>query len=379
MKKIVIASDSFKGSLTSIEVADSVAKGLLQISHDLSIVKVNVADGGEGTVDAIIEALNGIKISVSVENPIGKPICASYGIADDIAIIEMSAASGLTLLAEEERNPMHTSTHGTGQLILDAIKRGCRRFLIGIGGSATNDAGTGMLQALGYRFFDHNQNHISRCCGATMHDVASIDDSQVPKSIKQSQFTIACDVDTPFCGKDGAAYVFAPQKGADEAMVEHLDRGMHSLAKVIFDKYQIDVIPIAGAGAAGGMGGAFKAFLNASLKRGIDMVLDTIHFDEIIADASLVITGEGKIDHQTAKGKTPTGILRRAQKCGVPVVAIGGKVEMCDELSQMGFVGVYEVSDRNLPLEQAMLPHIASASITSFVTKYLPHLIKNLS
>ena len=262
--KIVIASDSFKGSLSSTEVAMAATRGIKTVYPDCEVVAVNVADGGEGTVDAIVEALHGEIIATTVSDPLGRPIQARYGIAGATAIIEMAAASGLPLLRPEERNPWLTSTHGTGEMIMDAIRRGCRQFLVGIGGSATNDAGTGMLQAMGFRFYDANDNEIPHCSGGTMQDIVRIDDSHVPDSVRQSTFTIACDVDTPFCGPEGAAPVFAPQKGADTAMVQQLDAGMASLAKVIEDKYRINIVPIAGAGAAGGMGGAFRAYMPPS-------------------------------------------------------------------------------------------------------------------
>lgn len=371
MKRIVIASDSFKGSLTSVEVAQSATKGILEVYPDCEVTQVNVADGGEGTVDAVVDTLQGEKITISVSNPIGKPVDATYGIAGDTAIIEMAAASGLPLLAAEERNPWVTSTYGTGEMILDAIARGCSKFLVGIGGSATNDAGTGMLQALGFRFFDNNGNLIENCCGGILGEIASIDDTQVPEVIKNAQFTVACDVDTPFCGPIGAAYVFAPQKGASPEMVQQLDEGMASFAKVIEAKYGIDIVPMAGAGAAGGMGGGFRAFLNATLKKGIDMVLDAIGFDSIISGADLVVTGEGKVDFQTAKGKTAAGVLARAKAQGIPVVAIGGCVEMCDSLSEMGFAGIYPILEEKVPLELAMQRDFASQNVTNTLIRIL--------
>lgn len=371
MKRIVIASDSFKGSLTSVEVAQSATKGILEVYPDCEVTQVNVADGGEGTVDAVVDTLQGEKITISVSNPIGKPVDATYGIAGDTAIIEMAAASGLPLLAAEERNPWVTSTYGTGEMILDAIARGCSKFLVGIGGSATNDAGTGMLQALGFRFFDNNGNLIENCCGGILGEIASIDDTQVPEAIKNAQFTVACDVDTPFCGPIGAAYVFAPQKGASPKMVQQLDEGMASFAKVIEAKYGIDIVPMAGAGAAGGMGGGFRAFLNATLKKGIDMVLDAIGFDNIISGADLVVTGEGKVDFQTAKGKTAAGVLARAKAQGIPVVAIGGCVEMCDSLSEMGFAGIYPILEEKVPLELAMQRDFASQNVTNTLIRIL--------
>lgn len=367
--KIVIASDSFKGSLTSAEVAQAATRGIKANYPDCEVVAVHVADGGEGTVEAVVEALGGEIITANVSDPLGRPINARYGMVGDKAIIEMAAASGLPLLRPDERNPWLTSTYGTGELIIDAIQRGCRQFLIGIGGSATNDAGTGMLQALGVRFYNANNQEITDCCGGRLHEIARINDSEVAESVRQSQFTVACDVDTPFCGREGATVVFAPQKGADTHMVQQLEKGMASLANVIENKYHIPIASMTGAGAAGGMGGALRAFLNATLKRGIDMVLDTIDFDTIIQGADLIITGEGKIDHQTAKGKTAKGILARAKQQNIPVVAIGGSVERCKSVEQMGFAGIYPISEENIPPEIAMQPTIAAANIEKTIKK----------
>ena len=301
----------------------------------------------------------------------GRPITANYGIAGDKAIIEMAAASGLPLLQPEERNPWMTSTYGTGEMIMDAILRGCRQFLVGIGGSATNDAGTGMLQALGFKFYDFNGKEITDCRGGRLLDIVDLDDSYVPEAVRKAEFIVACDVDTPFCGPEGAAPVFAPQKGADAEMVKKLDAGMASFAKVIESKYKMNIIPVAGAGAAGGMGGAFRAFLDAKLQRGIEMVLDSIDFNAIIQDADLIITGEGKIDFQTAKGKTAAGVLARAKQQGIPVVAIGGCVEICESVEQMGFAGIYPILEEEVPLEIAMCPDFAAANVEKTIQRIL--------
>lgn len=372
--KIVIASDSFKGSLSSHEVAQAAMRGVKQVYPACEIVAVNVADGGEGTVEAVVEALGGEIVTITVSDPLGCPVSACYGLAGNTAIIEMAAASGLTLLTAEERNPWLTSTYGTGEMILDAIRRGCREFFVGIGGSATNDAGTGMLQALGFRFYDVDEHEITNCCGGKLQDIARIDDSEVTAAVRQSRFIVACDVDTPFCGYEGAAYVFAPQKGADMEMVARLDSGMVSFAKVIEKTYGIDVTSMAGAGAAGGMGGGFYAFLNATLKRGVDMVLDAIDFDSIIRGADLVITGEGTIDYQTVKGKTAAGVLARAKAQDIPVVAIAGRVEMCDSVAQMGFAGVYPIMENEMPLAVAMQPDFAAANVEKTVKKIVTNL-----
>jgi glycerate kinase len=371
--KIVIASDSFKGSLTSVEVAQATTRGIQAVYPNCEVVAVNVADGGEGTVEAVVEALGGEIVRCTVSDPLGRSIQARYGIAGKKAIIEMAAASGLPLLQPSERNPWMTSTYGTGEMIMDAVLRGCRQFLVGIGGSATNDAGTGMLQALGFKFYDFNGKEITDCRGGRLLDIVDLDDSCVPEAVRKAEFVVACDVDTPFCGPEGAAPVFAPQKGADAEMVKKLDAGMASFAKVIERKYKMNIIPVAGAGAAGGMGGAFRAFLDAKLQRGIEMVLDSIDFNAIIQDADLIITGEGKIDFQTAKGKTAAGVLARAKQQGIPVVAIGGCVEMCESVEQMGFAGIYPILEEKVPLEIAMRPNFAAKNVEMTITKLLNH------
>ena len=359
--------------MSSLDVATAASAGVIEVYPDSEIVSVNVADGGEGTVEAIVDALGGEIVKIQVSDPLGRKIETSYGIAGETAILEMAAASGLPLLTVEERNPWATSTLGTGEMIMDAIARGCRKFLVGIGGSATNDAGVGMLQAMGFRFYDANGELITQGCGGMLGSIARIDDSLVSAAVKESQFTVACDVDTPFCGPEGAAPVFAPQKGADAEMVKRLDEGMASFAKVITEKYAIDIVPVAGAGAAGGMGGAFRAFLGATLKKGIDMVLDAIDFDTTIQGANLVITGEGKVDFQTAKGKTAAGVLNHAKQQHIPVVAIGGCVEMCDSLVQMGFAGIYPILEERVPLEIAMQRDFAMNNVRKTVARIVPN------
>lgn len=371
MMKIVIASDSFKGSLSSMEVAQAVEQGIRLVCPDANVLAMRVADGGEGTTEAVVEALGGVLVEVPVRDPLGRPIIASYGIAGDTAIIDTAAASGLTLLAPEERDPSITSTYGTGQMIMDAMRRGCRHVLLGVGGSATNDAGVGMLQALGFRFYDSQGYEMMDIHGGMLHRIARIDDTGVPKDLQQTRFTLACDVDTPFCGAQGAAFVFAPQKGADAEMVRCLDRGMESFAQHLQQQYGVDIVSLPRAGAAGGLAGACHALLHAHLAKGIELVLDTIHFDEALQAARLVITGEGKIDAQTAKGKTAAGVLARAQKQGIPVIAIGGRVEMCDALQQMGFAGIYPITEEDLPIAVAMQRDCAMRNITKTIARLL--------
>ena len=367
MKKIVVASDSFKGCLSSMQVADAVERAALQTCPSCEVVKVDVADGGEGTMDSLQRALGGRKISAEVLDPLGRPIHASYVILKDgiTAVMEMAVASGLTLLSLQERNPLKTSTYGTGQLIADAFGRGCRKFLIGIGGSATNDAGMGMLEALGYRFLD-SQGNLLHGCGESLEKVVSIDESSVNPALKESEFIVACDVEAPLYGPTGAAYVFAPQKGADSDMLERLDNGLKHFSKIV-KRYQNptqDSSNVPGAGAAGGLGFGFLAFLNARLEPGIDMVLDAIGFDDVIKGADLIITGEGRIDSQTLAGKTPYGVLQRAKRQGIPVIAIGGNVQLTqEEAKAVGFTSVLQVTPPGMPLNDAMNPETAAENI----------------
>jgi glycerate kinase len=373
--KIVVASDSFKGSLSSLEVADAAAKAINECMPGCRVEKVEVADGGEGTMEALHRTLGGVKVAVEVCDPLGRAITASYvKLADGVtAVLEMAVASGLPLLAPQERNPMKTSTYGTGQLIADALRKGCRKFLIGIGGSATNDAGMGMLEALGVRFLDVEGN-LLHGSGESLEKVADIDLSGVCAGLAESEFIIACDVDAPLYGPKGAACVFAPQKGADAEMVAMLNDGLEHFSSVVKRVTGKDVSDIPGAGAAGGLGGGFVAFLPARLERGIEMVLDAISFDERIRGASLIITGEGRVDFQTLTGKTPYGILKRARRQGIPVVAIGGSVALGEkEASEAGFAGVYAVTPSDMPLEEAMKPETAVRNIYDTVKNILNH------
>ncbi len=364
MKRITIATDSFKGSLSSSQVADAIERGLCCVLPECEVRKVCIADGGEGLVEALVQNLGGELVDVEVCDALMRPIVARYGIVDGgtTAVIEMSAASGLPLLKPEERNPLKTSTYGTGEMIADALRRGCRRFLVGIGGSATNDAGVGMLQALGYRFLDALGTELTGG-GEILEMICSIDTSFVMPEIGDAEFVVACDVINPLYGEQGAAHVFAPQKGADSAMVERLDWGLRNFAEVVKRYNGVDIASLAGAGAAGGLGGGFVAMLNARLESGIDMVLEAIRFDDIIKGCDLVITGEGRIDNQTLMGKAPSGVLRRAQMQGIPVVAIGGAVVESDALKQCGFAAIIPVENDGVSLQEAMRPDVAARNI----------------
>ena len=360
MKKIVVASDSFKGSLTSSQVADAVEQGVHEEFPDCEVIKLAVADGGEGTMDALVATLGGQFIETGVQDPLGRPINARYAIINSTtAVIEMSRASGLPLLKPDERNPLKTSTYGTGQLVADAISKGCRKIIMGIGGSATNDAGTGMLEALGYRFMDAYGN-LLKAYGESLGKIRHIDTSKAMTGLKDVEFIVACDVDSPFCGLQGAAHVYAPQKGATPEMVEALDEGMRAFSQIIYKETETDVMNIKGAGAAGGLGGALKAFLHADLQRGADIVLDAVGFDQAIEGADLIITGEGKIDSQTLTGKLPYVVSQRAMAKNIPVIAICGRTEV---ESLPCFAKICPVTPPDMPLDLAMQPAVAMKNI----------------
>ena len=375
MPKIVIASDSFKGSLSSAEVAKAVESGILRAVADAETISFQVGDGGEGTSSILARHLGAKTIHTIVSDPIGRPVEASWYIHEDTAIMEMAAASGLTLLKSRELNPMRTSTYGTGELIKAATAKGCREFIIGIGGSATNDGGTGMLEALGCRFLDINGEEIRHLCGGRLGDIYHIDPSGILKTVKDSEFIIACDVDAPFIGPDGATRVFSTQKGATQETMKTLEEGMTSLCKVINDEYGIDLSATPGSGAAGGLGGAFLTFLNSKLVKGIDLTLEISGFDKALEDADLVITGEGRIDSQSSKGKAISGVLAKASEKGVPVIAIAGSVLMSkEEIRLSGFIAVLPIGptpQNESDLEYAMRPEVASKRISDTVSKAL--------
>lgn len=369
IKKVVVASDSFKGSLTSAQVAAAVADGIGEVFPECKVTAIEAADGGEGTTAALMRILGGTNVQADVHDPLMRPVKAVYGILEDgvTAVMEMSAASGLALLEKSELDPMETTTYGTGEMIIDAFGRGCRHFIIGIGGSATNDAGTGMLSAMGARFLDKDGN-ILPGCGKSLQEITGIDLSGIPDKLRDSDFTVACDVDSPFCGPEGAAFVFAPQKGADMSTVEALDRGMESFAGVTLRITGNDMRKIRCGGAAGGLGGAFSAFLGARLVSGSDLILDAAGFDSTIKDADLVITGEGRIDSQTSRGKLPYRVLERASAAGIPVIAIAGSVT---EDANPGFTAIFPTVQGPCTLEEAMNPATASGNISRTVIRIM--------
>lgn len=371
LQKIIIALDSFKGCLTSAEAGKAAARGVQAACPECETIVLPIADGGEGILDVLLAASGGTRIELRAHDPLMRLRDTRYGISGDgqTAFIEMAAISGLPLLTPDERNPMLTTTFGTCELIRDALERGCRNFIIGLGGSATNDAGAGMLQALGFRFLDETGRDLSalhpqqKMCGALLSEVASIDTTSVHPALRESRFTAACDVRNPLTGPYGASFVFAPQKGADKEMVTILDEHLKKFSEVIRQCTGKDISDVPGAGAAGGMGGGLLAFLNAELKPGIRLLLDTLRFAERIKDADLVITGEGKSDRQTLMGKVPFGILEEARKQRIPVILLAGSVEDSDLLNQAGFQGVFSITPAPLPLERAMEPRFAQANI----------------
>lgn len=376
MKHITVAVDSFKGSLTSFQVACAVEKGFKKVFPDCVVNKVSIADGGEGTVDALVQTLAGEYVDVMVANPLMRPIQARYGVIDNgkTAVLEMSAASGLPLLLESERNPLKTTTYGTGEMIAHALKHGCRDFLIGIGGSATNDAGVGMLRALGYKFFDRD-GKLLHGGGEILEHIAIIDSDNVMPELKEAKFTVACDVTNPLYGPNGAAYIFAPQKGATPKMVEQLDLGLKNFAQVVQRHLGVDISELPGAGAAGGLGGALKAFLGATLERGIEMVLNAMNFGQIISDSELVITGEGRLDKQTVMGKAPSGVMQVASSIGIPTIAIGGAIKDCPELRESGFAAMFPIVAIPTSLENAMEYSVAMDNVER-TTEQIAKLIK---
>jgi glycerate kinase len=352
---IIVATDSFKGSISTLEAADSIERGIRKVYPSAEIIKIPVADGGEGTVKALVKNSNGIFKTIEVTGPLGDKIKAEYGIINgNTAIIEMAAASGLTLVSEDKRNPMLTTTYGTGQLIKDALDEGCKKILIGIGGSATNDGGVGMAQALGVSFKDSNGNELA-FGGGSLDKLEMIDCSQIDNRIENVEIVVACDVTNPLCGVEGASAIYGPQKGADKLMVELLDKNLSNFASKIKEQLGKDVSEIPGAGAAGGLGAGLLAFCNAEIQSGIDMVLSLVEFEKLLESADLVITGEGKIDGQSVKGKVPYGIGKIAKKFNVPVIAIVGTIgENSEKMHDYGIKVIVSIAEGPITLMDAM-------------------------
>ncbi len=354
--KIVIAPDSFKESMTAIEAAEAIERGWRRVFPNDTFSLVPMADGGEGTVQSMVDATGGHFVEREVQDPLGKPVLAKYGILGDgkTAVIEMAEASGLGLVPKAERNPLITTTYGTGQLILDALQADVTKILIGIGGSATNDGGAGMLQALGGRLLDQSGAELP-FGGAALADLSTIDLSDLDPRVKNLEIIAACDVDNPLTGALGASAIFGPQKGADEGMVQELDRALSHFAEVIRKDLGVDVETTPGAGAAGGLGAGLMAFLQAKLMKGVDIVIEHTDLKAKMRGAELVITGEGGIDAQTRFGKTPYGVAKTAKALGIPVIAIAGHVkEDSRKLYEHGFQALFSIVQGACSLEDAL-------------------------
>jgi glycerate kinase len=354
--KVVIAPDSYKGSLSAHEVALAIERGIKKVDPGIETIIVPMADGGEGTVQSLIDASGGKKIELTVHDPLFRNIKSFYGIMGDgvTAVIEMAAASGLPLLTFDERNPLITTTYGTGELIKDALNRGCLNFIIGLGGSATNDGGCGMAQALGVRLLDENGNEVSMG-GGELSKIISIDISGIDQRIKNAEFLAACDVDNPLCGEKGASAVYGSQKGAYDGDIITLDNGLEHFAQLVKNQLSLNIKDLPGAGAAGGLGAGVLVFLNAILKRGFDIVSEVTSLSEKMENSDLVITGEGRIDIQTAFGKTPFGVAQVAKQKGIPVIAIAGSLDdNYQVLYNKGFDGIFSIIDQPMSLETAI-------------------------
>lgn len=370
MRKVVVASDSFKGCLSSEQVAKAVAQGVHDVFPEAKVVALPVADGGEGSLEAIRRVYPGSEeITVNVYGPLYWKVDAKYLILPDgkTAFIEISQACGLELLDRDKRDPLKTSTYGFGQMIADAISRGCTKVIAALGGTSTNDAGTGMLSALGYRITNADGTR-NACHGSELILIDDIDDSEVHESVKQAEFIAICDVTSPLCGQDGAAYVYAPQKGACICAVRALDDGLSNFAHVTFRKTGVELSHMPRAGAAGGVAGAMYAFLGAELRPGADLILDSVGFENVVGDADLVVTGEGKLDSQTLTGKLPYRVAQRAVEKGVPVLAICGAAEM---RTMPGVCAILPVTPEDMPLPQAMNPENAIENIRTSVMNFL--------
>lgn len=369
--KIVIAPDSFKGSLSAAEVCKAIEVGIRSYFHDAEIVGIPMADGGEGTVETLVEATKGIIHNVWVTGPLGLPVSSFFGILGDgkTAVIEMAGASGLHLVPDPKRNPLLTTTYGTGELIKHALDTGCREFIIGLGGSATNDGGVGMAQALGGAFVDKNRRQVGFGGGA-LRDIVKIDLSGLDSRIKDCTFRAACDVSNPLSGEAGASAVFGAQKGATPAMILTLDKNLIYLAELIKRDLGQDVAAIPGAGAAGGLGAGLIAFCGAKLEKGIDIVLKAVKLKEKITGADLIITGEGQMDFQSCNGKTPFGVAMAAREQKIPVIALVGSIGAGAEMMfDYGIDSIFSIINRPMSSEESMTN--AAALLTSAANRVM--------
>ncbi len=345
--------------MTSLEVATAIEKGILQVFPEAQCLKVPMADGGEGTVQSLVDATGGQIVHKTVVGPLGNPVNAHYGFLGDsaTAVIEMAEASGLPLVPKDKRNPLLTTTYGTGELILAALDEGVKKIIIGIGGSSTNDGGAGMAQALGARLIDQQGQEIAaHAGGGVLSTIDKIDTTTLDPRLENTEILVACDVDNPLCGERGASAVFGPQKGASPEMVNTLDANLAHYADIIKSQLGKDVKEIPGAGAAGGLGAGLVAFCNATMKSGVDIVIEATKLEQALEGAILAITGEGKVDFQTAFGKTPSGVAKAAKKTGIPVVAIGGALaDDARGVFEHGIDGLESAAAKDMSLEDAIL------------------------
>lgn len=364
--KVVTAIDSFKGSLTSMEAGAAAAEGFHRVDAGIEVDVRPLADGGEGTVEALVAGMNGTLEHVMVTGPFGAPVNCAYGIIRDsmTAVIEMSGAAGITLVPRDELNPLDATTYGVGEVIRDAIEKGCRRFIVGIGGSATNDGGVGMLQALGWGFLDDNGRQIPY--GAKgLKELDHITDDYVLPELASCTFRIACDVTNPLCGPEGCSAIFGPQKGATPSMIMEMDKWLAYYAAVAREKYKNADPKFPGTGAAGGLGFAFMTFLNGKLESGIKIVQEETHLEDYIKNADLVITGEGMLDYQTSMGKAPVGVASLAKKYGKPVIAFaGGVTRDATACNAKGIDAFFPIVRGVTTLEEAMKPENAKRNMT---------------
>ena len=373
--KIVIASDKYKGSLSATEVCRVIGKTIKEIGPDIEVILSPMADGGDGTVETLVESLDGKFVELEVKGPLGEPVMARFGmIGSGTAVIEMASASGLVLVPAGRRNPMETTTYGTGELILKAIDMGSKKIIVGIGGSATNDGGMGMAQALGYRLLDSSGDPLG-FGGKELVRLSSIDDAGINSKLLSTTIEVASDVDNPLYGKKGAAYVYGPQKGAGPEMVKDLDGGLKNYAQIVARDLKKDIAGLPGAGAAGGLGAGLAAFAEGILKPGTDIVIETTGLEDKIKDADLIITGEGAMDDQTFYGKSAYGVAKLALKYSIPVITINGSVlsdrNNIDEKNSSLFSGNFSIINRPMTLEEAIrdaeeLLSGAAAEIISF-------------
>ena len=363
--KVVIAIDSFKGSLSSLEAGKAAERGILAVYPDAQTKVLPVADGGEGTVEALISGLGGEPVTLTVTGPLGEPVQAGYGIvpARRLAVMEMAQSSGLTLVPEEKRNPLNTTTYGLGEMICDAAARGCREFIIGIGGSATNDGGIGMLRALGVRFYDAAGKEVG-IYGRDVENIAAVNLSGMPAVLSECVFHVACDVNNPLCGPRGASAVFGPQKGATPQIVAQLDTALSGFARCTAEALGADYSLLPGAGAAGGLGFALRSYLGAQLRPGIEIVLDAVELARYAQGADVVVTGEGRMDFQTAMGKAPCGIAAIGKRCGALVVGLCGCAgEDAEACNAQGIDAFFPILRAPQSLESAMDPEHAKENM----------------